>query len=436
VTTVCAPATAPGRGALAVVRVTGPGVRDLLESRLGRILSDRLATLVDWKAQSGDTLDQAVATFFQGPRSYTGEDLLELSLHGNPLLVRQVLEDLHLSGIGLAAPGEFTRRAVENGKLDLSRAESVGTLVAAETEDALEASRRILSGGLQARIGPLREALVSLSARLELEVDFAEEEAAPGGEDLLPWLERAREELSRMLRAQERMQARGHAPRAVLAGAPNAGKSSLANALLGEDRLLVSPVAGTTRDWVEVPIHTRLGTVVLVDTAGLGLPSDSLDAMAQFQTRRALEKARLRLLVAEAGRDLTKEEIALSGDGLSLVVRTKMDLFREWTPDDGELGVSATSGEGLDSLRERLSDLIGGDRLGPDEISLVGQRQQQAAQGALESLSQSAERIRHREPEIAAWHARQALSSLADLVGDVPPDEVLGAVFSSFCIGK
>jgi tRNA modification GTPase len=419
-----------------VVRVTGPGVRDLLESRLGRIPSERLATLVDWKAQSGDTLDQAVATFFQGPRSYTGEDLLELSLHGNPLLVRQVLEDLHLSGIGLAAPGEFTRRAVENGKLDLSRAESVGTLVAAETEDALEASRRILSGGLQARIGPLREALVSLSARLELEVDFAEEEAAPGGEDLLPWLERAREELSRMLRAQERMQARGHAPRAVLAGAPNAGKSSLANALLGEDRLLVSPVAGTTRDWVEVPIHTRLGTVVLVDTAGLGLPSDSLDAMAQVQTRRALEKARLRLLVAEAGRDLTKEEIALSRDGLSLVVRTKMDLFREWTPDDGELGVSATSGEGLDSLRERLSDLIGGDRLGPDEISLVGQRQQQAAQGALESLSQSAERIRHREPEIAAWHARQALSSLADLVGDVPPDEVLGAVFSSFCIGK
>jgi len=255
-----------------VVRVTGPGVRDLLESRLGRIPSERLATLVDWKAQSGDTLDQAVATFFQGPRSYTGEDLLELSLHGNPLLVRQVLEDLHLSGIGLAAPGEFTRRAVENGKLDLSRAESVGTLVAAETEDALEASRRILSGGLQARIGPLREALVSLSARLELEVDFAEEEAAPGGEDLLPWLERAREELSRMLRAQERMQARGHAPRAVLAGAPNAGKSSLANALLGEDRLLVSPVAGTTRDWVEVPIHTRLGTVVLVDTAGWACP--------------------------------------------------------------------------------------------------------------------------------------------------------------------
>ncbi|HXP91307.1 MAG TPA: GTPase [Fibrobacteria bacterium] len=435
-TTVCAPATAPGRGALAVVRVTGPGVRDLLESKLGRITTDRLATLVDWKARTGETLDRAVATFFQGPRSYTGEDLLELSLHGNPLLVRQVLEDLHRHGIGLAAPGEFTRRAVENGKLDLSRAESVGAIVAAETEDALEASRRILSGGLQARIRPLRAALVSLSARLELEVDFAEEEAAPGGEDLLPWLDRAREELSRMLQAQDRLQARGHAPRAVLAGAPNAGKSSLANALLGEDRLLVSPVAGTTRDWVEVPVHTRLGTVILVDTAGLGLPSDGLDAMAQIHTRRALAQARLRVLVVEAGRDLSPEEIALSGDGLSVVVRTKMDLFRNWAPREGEFPVSATAAEGLEPLRERLSQLLAGDRLGPEEISLVGQRQRQAAQSALGSLAQTADRILAQEPEIAAWHARQALSALADLVGEVPPDEVLGAVFSSFCIGK
>jgi tRNA modification GTPase len=434
--TVCAPATAPGRGALAVVRVTGPGVRDLLESRLGRIPAQRIATLVDWKARTGDMLDQALATFFRGPSSYTGEDLLELSLHGNPLLVRQVLEDLHLSGIGLAAPGEFTRRAVENGKMELCRAESVGALVAAETEDALEASRRILSGGLDARIVPLRDALVSLSARLELEVDFAEEEAAPGGEDLFPWLDRAREELSRLLQAQDRMQARGHAPRAVLAGAPNAGKSSLANALLGEDRLLVSPVAGTTRDWVEVPVHTRLGTVVLVDTAGLGLPSDSLDAMAQLHTRRALAQARMRVVVAEAGRDLSSEEMSISREGPSLVVRTKMDLCRGWTPGDGEFAVSATAGYGLEPLRERLSDLLAGDRLGPDEISLVGQRQRQAAESALASLSETGSRIRAHEMEIAAWHARQALSALADLVGEVLPDEVLGAVFSSFCIGK
>lgn len=435
-TTVCAPATAPGRGALAVVRITGPAVRGLLLSRLGRIPPDRRATLVGWKDVSGKLLDQTVATCFRGPGSYTGEDLLELSLHGNPLLVRAVLEDLHEAGIPLAAPGEFTRRAVENGKMELSRAESVGALVAAETEDSLEASRRILSGGLRERIRPLREALVSLSARLELEVDFAEEEAAPGGEDLLPWLDRVREEISRMVRVQDALRARGHAPRAVLAGAPNAGKSSLANALLGEDRLLVSPVAGTTRDWVEIPVRTKLGTLVLVDTAGLGASTDDLDALAQDRTRQALERAQLRVVVAEAGRELTPEESVLAGSGLSLVVRTKMDLHPRWKPGAGEIPVSATGREGLDALRESLAEFLAGERLGPDEIALVGIRQRQAAEAAMGSLSEAGGRLREREPEIAAWHVRQALSALAELVGEIPPDEILAAVFSSFCIGK
>jgi tRNA modification GTPase len=411
-------------------------VRNLLRSRLGRIPSDRRATLVDWKDDSGRLLDQAVATYFQGPGSYTGEDLMEISLHGNPLLVRAVLDDLHKAGIPLAAPGEFTRRAVENGKMELSRAESVGALVEAETEDSLEASRRILSGGLRERIRPLREALVSLSARLELEVDFAEEDAAPGGEDLLPWLDRAGEELSRMVRAQDQLRASGHAPRAVLAGAPNAGKSSLANALLGEDRLLVSPVAGTTRDWVEIPVHTRLGTVVLVDTAGLGASTDDLDALAQDRTRKALERAQLRMLVVEAGRELTSDELALGEGGLSMVVRTKMDLHPRWSSGAGESGVSAASGEGLDALRDRLAELLAGERLGADEIALVGIRQRQAADAALISLAEAGDRLRSREPEIAAWHARQALSALAELVGEIPPDEILASVFSSFCIGK
>lgn len=419
-----------------MVRITGSGVRELLRSRLGRIPSNRRATLVDWVDAEGRMLDQAVAVFFEGPGSYTGEDLLELSLHGNPLLVRGVLEDLHASGVPLAAPGEFTRRAVENGKMELSRAESVGALVAAETEDSLEASRRILSGGLRERIRPLREALVALSARLELEVDFAEEEAAPGGADLLPWLDRAGEELARMTRAQDSLFARGYAPRAVLAGAPNAGKSSLANALLGEDRLLVSPVAGTTRDWVEIPVHTSLGTVVLVDTAGLGASTGDLDALAQERTRKALERAQLRVLVAEAGRELTSEEMALVEPGRTLVVRTKTDLCPRWKPRAGEVAVSAASGEGLAALRGRLAELPAGERLGSDEIALVGIRQRQAAESAMGSLSEAGERLRAREPEVAAWHVRQALSSLAELVGEIPPDEVLAAVFSSFCIGK
>jgi len=363
--TVCAPATAPGRAALAVVRVTGPGVPSLIESRLGRKLTDRRATLVRWTNGGGDLIDAAVATWFAGPATYTGEEVLELSLHGNPLIVRAVLEDLHEAGIPLAAPGEFTRRAVENGRMDLSRAESVGALIHAETESSLEAARRILSGGLAAQIEPLRDRLVQLSARLELEVDFAEEDAVPGGQELLPWVDGAVDALRRLLAAQERIEARGHAPRAVLVGSPNAGKSSLANALLGEDRLLVSPVAGTTRDWVEIAIPTPKGTVVVVDTAGLGDPRDELDALAQERTREVLSKAALRVLVTESGRELDDREAAMVAQPGWMVVRTKTDLHPGWTRKGDEICLSVATGAGLEEVRERLAGLLPHRRCAP-----------------------------------------------------------------------
>ena len=434
--TVCAPATAPGRAALAVVRVTGPAVPGLLRERLGRELTDRRATLVRWTSASGALLDHAVATWFRAPATYTGEDVLELSLHGNPLVVRAVLDDLHGAGIPLAAPGEFTRRSVENGRMELSRAESVGALVHAETESSLEAARRILSGGLSDRIGPLRRSLVELSARLELEVDFAEEEAVPGGQELFPWVDAAIGGLRGLLDAQDRIEARGHAPRAVLVGSPNAGKSSLANALLGEDRLLVSAVAGTTRDWVEIAVPTPKGTVVLVDTAGLGDPRDELDALAQERTREVLAKAALRVLVAEAGRPLDARERDMAAAPGWVVVRTKSDLHPGWGPEPGEAPVSAVAGTGLDAVRELLAGLLLDEALAEGEVALVGARQRQAASSALDNLVATRRAIADGAVEIAAWEARQARVALEELVGEVAPDQILDAVFSSFCIGK
>lgn len=434
--TVCAPATAPGRAALAVVRVTGPAVPALLESRLGRKLSDRRATLVRWTSAKGALLDHAVATWFCAPATYTGEDVLELSLHGNPLVVRAVLEDLHASGIPLAGPGAFTRRAVENGRMELSRAESVGELIHAETESSVEAARRILSGGLSERIAPLRKGLVDLSARLELEVDFAEEEAVPGGQELVPWVDAATDALRKLLAAQERIEARGHAPRAVLVGSPNAGKSSLANALLGEDRLLVSPVAGTTRDWVEIAIPTSKGTVVVVDTAGLGDPRDELDALAQERTRGVLSKASLRVLVAEAGRPLEAREREMAAEPGWLVVRTKTDLHAGWQADAGELALSVGSKGALEAVRARLAELLLDDALAVEDVALVGARQRQAAQAALASLEAAKRAILDGAVEIGAWEARQARLALEELVGEVAPNQILDAVFSSFCIGK
>lgn len=433
--TICAPTTAPGRSAISVVRVSGPDVARLLESRSLR-LQPRRATLVAWSSRDGHVLDQALAVFFQAPASYTGEDVLELSLHGNPLLVREVLEDLHEDGIRLAGPGEFTRRAVEAGRIGLSRAESVGALVHAETSQSLEAARRVLYGGLEARLAPVRTRLVELSARLELEVDFAEEEAVPGGQELVPWVEAAVAELDSLLAVQERIRSRGHAPRVVLAGSPNAGKSSLANALLGEDRLLVSPIAGTTRDWIEIPLPTPRGTVVLVDTAGLGDPTDELDHLAQERTRRILQDADLRLVVAPAGRDLLAGERHLAGGGASLVVRTKTDLAPDWPVPVGQWAVHVGDRAALSALVVRLSELLDSTHMAPGEIALVGERQRQAALGARDELLRGREAIGQGRPEIAAWHARLARNALEELLGEITADEVLGAVFSSFCIGK
>lgn len=435
--TICAPATAPGRAALAIVRVCGPQVPSLLESVLAKLPSPRMATLVSWKDQVGTVLDQAVLTYFPGPRSYTGEDLCELALHGNPLIVHAVLQDLHARGIRLANPGEFTLRAVRNGRMDLSRAESVAALVEAETGPALEAARGVLLGGMGREVGLLRCALVDLSARLELETDFAEEEAVPDGETLLPPLDLALGSLEAMLAAQERAERFAQAPRVVLAGRPNAGKSSLVNALLGEDRLLVSPVPGTTRDWIEVPVPTSRGPVHLCDTAGLAEARDDLDAAAQERTRGLLERSALRVLVAESGRDLGDDERRLlaSGEGWT-ILRTKIDLHPAAPLDVGSLAVSSTTGEGLEEFRSRLAALLGEAEVVTGSVAFVGSRQREAARNARRELLDARSALSDTAVEIASWHLRQAVVHLEDLVGSVTPQEVLERVFSSFCIGK
>lgn len=434
--TIAAPATAAARSALAVVRLSGPLVTSVIRSRIGRPLEHRQATFARWRTRAGALLDETVATFWQGPASYTGEDVLELSLHGNPLLVRALLDDLALDGVRLAAPGEFTRRAVENGKLGLSRAEAVAAVVDAETRSALQAARHQLSGGLEPVARELRQRLLDASALLELETDFAEEEALPDASRVLPALEQCRATLVRMLEDQERLSRQELSPRVVLAGRPNAGKSSLSNALLGQERLLVSPVRGTTRDWVEIPLLFPEGQVRLVDTAGLGTPSDALDEAAQERTRQELSKCQLVLVLAEAGRALEPDEhalLALPGREV-LLVRTKTDLLG-CNPD--ETGLSVRTGEGLEALRARLrSLLVGEDGFDAASVALGSSRQRECAQAALSDLEQSILHAREGSLELSAFLVRHVLSLLSELVGETTPDDLLDTIFSRFCIGK
>ncbi len=429
--TIAAPATSPGRAAIAVVRLSGPDITPLIASRLGRVLEHRRATRVTWRDRDGRALDDAVATFWKGPASYTGEDVLELSLHGNPLLVRAVLEDLAAAGIRLADRGEFTRRALDHGKLTLAQAEAVATMVAAETRSGLAAARYQLQGGLDVAVGELRQKLLEASALMELETDFAEEEDTPDASHILPALREVREKLAHLCAAQEKLARRGAAPRVVLAGHPNAGKSSLVNALLGEDRLLVSPVRGTTRDWVEVPLIFPEGEVTLVDTAGLGPAQDALDAAAQEHSRRELARAHLVLVLVEAGRALDAEErtlLALPGREVELL-RTKGDLHGE------AAALSVKTGTGVQELRERLHGLLE-DEDGTETVALGTARSLAAARASEDDLNHAVTEATAGRIELAAWHTRHALENLRDLVGEIPNEEVLGAIFSKFCIGK
>ena len=383
--------------------------------------------------------------------------MLELYPHGNMLLVDRLLKALlDHPGVRLAGPGEFTRRGFESGKIDLLQAEAVGQLIHAQTVEALRNAQRIASGALSAPLKALRNALVDLSVRLELDVDFSEEEADPDYASWVPRLEEVRTALAKLAAGFDQGRTLARVPRVVILGAPNAGKSSLINALAQEDRLLVSDIPGTTRDYVEVTLRLPGGLVHLVDTAGLGRPVDGLDEMAMERTRRQGELADVRIWVRDgAARDHRAEDAeatepvagvgegsvegdAVDGpaDGFALRLLTKADLpgFR---PRDGFIAVSSRSRAGLEEFRSRLDALVFRDRGAGEDIMLTTERQFRSVEAARERVAAALEGMRGKPAiEILAFEVREAAGHLRELLGEISTDEVLGKIFSKFCIGK
>jgi tRNA modification GTPase len=446
--TIAALSTPPGVSGLAVVRLSGPACADAARRCLGR---------EDWKPrvlhaasfrdpETGETLDALAFHFLPGPNSPTGEDVLEIFPHGNPLLVEAVLRALlRLPGVRAAEPGEFTRRAFENGRLDLIQAEAVGALVHAQTRAALENARKLLRGELSERLRGLRDELLDLSARLELEVDFAEEEADPDYASWKPRVEGARAEVERLLRGYERGKTWNRAPRAVVFGAPNAGKSSLINALTGRDRLLVSEVAGTTRDFVDVPLRLAGGLLEIVDTAGLGEAVDALDARAMERTRAQLDGADLRVYVSDGTKARDDDgaagpEEAAAFAGADVRVLTKRDL-PGFSAREGYLAVSSRTGEGLEEVLAELERRVEASRAAPDganeEAVAATERQREGLEKARDRLL-AAEAHLARKPavEILAFEVREACLALREMLGEIRADDVLHRLFSGFCIGK
>lgn len=475
--TIAAVATAPGRGALAMVRLSGPRAREIAQ-RIGvpAELTPRRATrvrLVEPTAPTeatrnaqGEThaprlLDDALATFFPAPHSATGEDVIELSLHGGSYVSTAVMAALLAAGARAALTGEFTERAVRNGKLDLLQAEAIADVIDARSRAAHRTALRQLSGTLSRRLHELREALLEVEALIAYEIDFPEEDDGPQPRArAIAAADRVSAALAALGATLPAAELARDGVTVVLAGAPNAGKSSLLNALVGDARAIVSEVPGTTRDAIEVVIDADPLPWRLVDTAGLRESDDTLERLGLEVSARWLARAQVVLVCGENAAALRAATVAVGdgGGGQRVLVRTKADLVagsggastgRIDAPVAGGAGtrdqrhaiaVSAHTGTGLDALREAIAAAVREAYPEPAEDQPVVARARHAA--AIHAARSEVEAFREAwahdalPAPVAATHLRAAIHALDELTGGIDIEDVLERVFRSFCIGK
>lgn len=430
--TICALATASAPAALAIVRVSGARAAHVrarvFRPRRAHAQREFVATLGDVLAADGTVIDEALCTFFPEGKSYTGEASFELSLHGSPLRVRATLAALVGAGCRLAEPGELTLRAVLTGRMDLCAAEAVDDVVHARTDAAARAALRTLRGGLADVLAPVRETLVDTLAEIEARLDFPDEDLGDAHRaSLAQKLAHASEALARLLTTSTWGRRLHDGARVVLYGPPNAGKSTLLNALAGEDRALVHDEPGTTRDVLEVSMDIGGVPVTLVDVAGVR-PLDEAGAVEKLGIARAeSERQRADVVVTLSPADAP---VPLGGD---IEVVSKSDL----APAGTGLRISARTGAGLDELKAKIGALLLRDRAGDEEVVLMRERQVAHVRDAHEALTHAHEALtRALDGEVIASELRRAARALDRLLGKDIDVDVLDRVFSKFCIGK
>ena len=431
-------ATPPGRSALALIRLSGSGAFEVAARVIDRFRRTpaRVATLSTFRDGAGKPIDQGIYTVFPGPASYTGDDLVELSCHGGLQVPSRLLATFHAAGARPAAPGEFTRRAVLNGKLDLVQAEAVGDLIDATAPAQAQAALHQLEGGLSRRLAKLRASLIEVQALLSYDIDFPEEDDGPvSTTQIAGQIEAVAGQIRNLVATAPSAERLREGALLVFAGRPNAGKSSLFNALLGSARTLVTEIPGTTRDAVEAHTDFLGWPVRLADTAGLWDAPHEIDRLGVEVSRRYVAAADLVLLCVESGRDLGSDEQAIIAERPTQLVRTKVDLA-----DAGEgLAVSVVTGQGIGELRRAAAERVFADRLGLADLepALTRARHREALSRAQDELTQAIPQLgRDGDAVLAAHHVRGATVALDELLGAVDIEEVLDRVFSSFCVGK
>jgi tRNA modification GTPase len=435
--TIFAMVTAPGRAAVAICRVSGPCTREALARLAGGVPAPRHAQLARLlHPESGEAIDDGLVLFFPAPRSYTGEDCAELQVHGGIAISRALVDVLGSMGLRPAGPGEFTRRAFLNDKLDLAQAEGVADLVDAETEFQRRQALRQLEGHLSRQVEEWRRGLISLGALVEAELDFADEGDVGVliTKNIIAEVIQLRNQMHQALRSAHNAERTRDGLRVVIAGAPNAGKSTLLNALARRDVAIVSQHPGTTRDALEVRLDLGGYPMMMTDTAGLRESADPVERIGVDRAFARAEAADLVLWLVEPGSDAVTPP-GFAGPVTVWTVATKCDIGAP-VPTLAKLAISAATGAGLDRLEDALERFAGETlEIGGEVPALTRERHRQAMTTACEALGRIVESS-SLPPEIVAEEIRVAQQAVGRIAGRVDVEDVLGEIFGRFCIGK
>jgi tRNA modification GTPase len=452
-TTIVAPATPPGAGAVSILRLSGSGAFAVARRLTGidpAAHPPRTLSRCGIRNAAGAEIDAGLAAFFPGPHSFTGEDVVEIHLHGNPILVEEIAAAACALGAVPAAPGEFSRRAFQNGKMDLTQAEGLCDLIAARTAASARAALRQLNGGIREAIAPLRERIRTLLVLLESSIDFSEEEGISplSAAEVIERVSEINVSLTRYLESYERGHLLRDGATVAIAGVANVGKSRLLNRLLGEERAIVTEIPGTTRDYLSGEISLSGIPVRLVDTAGLRETEDPVEREGVARSRRIVAEADLTLFLLDGCRAAHEGDRRAYGEIAGrphLLLLNKCDLppVETGAAFCGEgrrntLPVSAKTGEGTDALlREMARELAPEGMETLSEAPMTRLRHAAAVRRAVKALSRaSRSAAQGMSLEFPAADVREAADALSELTGEIAPEEVLDAIFSTFCIGK
>ncbi|MCB1062008.1 MAG: tRNA uridine-5-carboxymethylaminomethyl(34) synthesis GTPase MnmE [Verrucomicrobiae bacterium] len=444
---IAAIATPSGQGAISLIRLSGANVRQIATAIFSRIIeTPRRQFFGSIRGADGQVIDEVLLTWFKAPHSYTGEDTIEISCHGGRLVTQRVLERVLEAGARSAEAGEFSQRAFLNGKMDLTQAEAVMDLISAQTDLALKAAHEQLSGRLGHALLDLRQDLIGIVAHVEAYIDFPEEDIDPEtGAALMARIDAVKSSVNGLLATADQGRILREGVRTVICGAPNVGKSSLLNVLLGFDRAIVSETAGTTRDTIEEVINLSGIPLRLIDTAGVRESDDLIEREGISRTQTQIANAELVLEVVDAS--LPKAETAQFEGSLSVPSGThhlrllnKIDRgeHTDWSGDEDGVRISCTEKQGLDALSDTILQTLAGPgaNWGADLVA-INARHKRCLSRAAEDLTIAGQRLTEGEsPEFTALELRSALDAIGEVIGKTDVEEILGEIFSTFCIGK